>query len=188
MSDVTHDKLHGKLRVKESDGDQILIVDAKNYVRYKLPYEMNTVFKEDIIKFVRDFQAGALTPYVMSGVYDHPIKDGLKKLIANKWNDYVYDPTKDVMVTIYKDMTLNDQHIKVGHEESRKFLPIMEELAKEVEDIDDLLILTFELNHNELSGLSVNEVPAVKFYPKHDKSPFGIDLPITTSFEYLRYL
>lgn len=44
----------------------------------------------------------------MSGVYDHPINDGLKKLIANKWSEYVYDPTKDVMVTIYKDMTLNE--------------------------------------------------------------------------------
>ena len=67
-------------------------------------------------------------------------------------------------------------------------VPASSRAAARVEDIDDLMILTFELNHNELSGLSVNEVPAVKFYPKHDKSPFGIDLPITTSFEYLRYL
>ena len=149
---------------------------------------MNTVFKEDIVKFVKDFQAGTLTPYVMSGVYDHPVKDGLKKLIANKWSEYVYDPTKDVMVTIYKEMTKNDRSVKVGHEESLRFLPIMEDLAKEVEDIDDLTIAVLELNHNELTGFAVNEVPAVKFYPKHDKTPAGIDLPIGTRFEYHHFL
>lgn len=182
MSDLTHDKLHGHLRIQESEGDQIIIIDSKNYARYKLPYAMNTVFKEDIVKFVKDFQAGTLTPYVMSGVYDHPIKDGIKKLIANKWSEYVYDPTKDVLVTIYKDMTLNEVHMKVGHEESLKFLPIVEELAKQVEDIDDLVIATLELNHNELTGFAVNDVPAVKFYPKHDKTPAGTDLPIGTTF------
>ena len=64
----------------------------------------------------------------------------------------------------------------------------MVDLAKEVEDIEDLTIATFELNQNELSGLYVNEAPSVKFYPKHNKEPFGIDLPMGTKFDYLHYL
>lgn len=64
----------------------------------------------------------------------------------------------------------------------------MEDLAKQVEDIDDLMIATLELNRNELTGFAVNDVPAVRFYPKHDKTPAGTALPIGTTFEYIRFL
>ena len=45
----------------------------------------------------------------------------------------------------------------------------MKELAKDVENIEDLIIAKYNALANEVIGLNVNYFPYIKFYPKDDK-------------------
>ena len=155
------------MRLQDDALPIMLIIDAANMVKYKMPHELNTVFKEDIIKFVNDFKGGKLSPYVQSLKYDKPEENGLKQIIGNKWDNYVYDTSKDVLVLIFQDK-VNEWTI---HTVCDNFMRnVWEPLAKEVEDIEDLMIASFNINHNELHHLAVDSVPTVKYYPKTDKS------------------
>ena len=49
-------------------------------------------------------------------------------------------------------------------------------LAKEVEDIENVMIASFNINSNELHHLAVNSLPTVKYYPMTDKSFVGFDV------------
>ena len=53
MADYTdlekHDLVSSAMRLKDYDLPIMLIIDAANMVKYKMPHELNTVFKEDII-------------------------------------------------------------------------------------------------------------------------------------------
>ena len=50
--------------------------------------------------------------------------------------------------------------------------PIWADLAKEVEDIDDLIIAKFDATANELKDLEIRQYPTIKFYPKGEDMGF----------------
>ena len=56
---------------------------------------------------------------------------------------------------------------------SNALTPILEDLAKEVEDIEDLIIAKIDMTKNEMAGVDVRGYPTLRFYPKADKE--GID-------------
>ena len=110
---------------------------------------------------------------MQSEKYDRPVEDGLKKIIGDKWDDYVYDTNKDVLVLIWQDMiSESTPNVKCNNLMDSVWKP----LAKEVEDIEDVMIASFNINHNELHYLAVDSLPTVKFYPKNDKTPIGFDV------------
>ena len=101
------------------------------------------------------------------------MENGLKHIIGDKWEDYVYDTSKDVLVLIWQDM-INEF---TSNSECQKFMEnIWKPLAKELEDIEDVTIASFNINYNELHHLGVDSIPTVKFYPKNDKTPIGFDV------------
>ena len=58
-----------------------------------------------------------------------------------------------------------------GH--CKALAPTWDELAKDVEGIEDLVIAKFDATVNEVSGLEIRGYPTLKFYPKDNKA--GVD-------------
>ena len=54
--------------------------------------------------------------------------------------------------------------------ESQALYPVLDELAKDVENIDDLIIARFDVSQNEVAGLDVIAYPTIRFYSKEDKA------------------
>lgn len=71
----------------------------------------------------------------------------------------VRDPTKDVFVKYYAPWC---KHCKT-------LAPIWDELAKDVESVEDLVIAKFDATVNDVVGLKVRGYPTVIFYPKENK-------------------
>ena len=129
-----------------------------------MPYPLNTVWTEDIVNFVKDFNAGKLQPSIMSDPEPAPedlVKDGLTTIVGTTWSKIVHDPSKDVVVHIC-------------HIEEEDYCPIMRKhfnrVAKELEDVEDLVMAYFEYSTNEITGIALSEeLPLVKLFPKAEE-------------------
>ena len=84
-------------------------------------------------------------------------------MVGGNWEQIVKDPTKDVLVKYYAPWC--------GH--CKALAPIWDELAKDVESLEDLVIAKFDATENEVAGLDVRGYPTLRFYPKDNKE--GID-------------
>ena len=72
------------------------------------------------------------------------------------------DPSKDVLVLLHSDY--------VGpRDEIEDLFDFWKSLAKEVENIEDLIVARYNLHANEVLGLNINSFPNARFYPKNDK-------------------
>ena len=75
------------------------------------------------------------------------------------------DASKDVLVMFHSDYVNPDKILT-----SKEPLALLwNEIAKDVENIEDLIIAKFNVLANEVIGLNVNRFPYLKFYPKDDK-------------------
>ena len=96
-------------------------------------------------------------------VPDPQTVDGLTSIVGKSFKSIVNDPTKDVLVQYYAPWC--------GH--CKSLAPIYDDLAKDVEGIDDLVIAKIDATANDLEGVEILSFPTLKFFPKRDKS--GID-------------
>jgi len=64
----------------------IMLYSTKELAKYKVPNAEN-VSKDDLIKFVNDWKAGNLKPYVQSeGIpYEKVHKNGLTRVVGDSW-------------------------------------------------------------------------------------------------------
>lgn len=60
-----------------------------------------------------------------------------------------------------------------GH--CKSLAPIWDDLAKEVKDLDDLVISKFDATANEADGVNIRGYPTLKFYPKNGAEAIDYD-------------
>ena len=137
---------------------RILNPEEKN--RFLYEGDLNNLSGDDIAKFIADFKAGNLMKHILSEpIPENATVDGVTTVVNYNWQDVVMDDSKDVLVEIYAPWC--------GH--CKKLAPIWDELGKNVEQIDDLIIAKMDGTANEVSGLSIKGYPTVLFYPKGNK-------------------
>ena len=119
---------------------------------------------EALGQFIDDFKADKLEPHLKSeAVPENATTDGLTVVVGKSWEAIVKDANKDVLVKYYAPWC--------GH--CKSLAPVWDELAKDVEGIDDLIIAKFDATANEVAGLDIRGYPTLKFYPKDNKA--GMD-------------
>jgi protein disulfide-isomerase A1 len=141
-----------------------IISPEESMLKYNWDGDVKTLTTDQVTQFVTDYKDGKLQPHLKSEAIPeaNPV-EGLTTLVGKNWDDIVKDASKDVLVKYYAPWC--------GH--CKSLAPIWDELAKDVEGIEDLVIAKFDATANEVAGLDVRGYPTLKFYPKDNKD--GMD-------------
>ena len=119
---------------------------------------------DEITKFVTDFKKGALKPVLKSQPPKEPqTTNGLTEVVGETWDAIVKDTSKDVFVYMYATWCLHCKSMNAA----------WDDLASEMESVEDLVIAKFDGANNEVLGLDIKGYPSMKLYTKDNKS--GID-------------
>ena len=119
---------------------------------------------DEITKFVTDFKKGALKPVLKSQKPKEPqTTNGLTEVVGETWDSIVKDTSKDVFVYMYATWCLHCKSMNAA----------WDDLASEMESVEDLVIAKFDGANNEVLGLDIKGYPSMKLYTKDNKS--GID-------------
>jgi len=141
-----------------------IINPGDTMLKYTWEGDAKNMSADDVKSFVSDFKAGKLQPSLKSDpIPDQQTVDGLTTLVGKTWDQVVKDTNKDVLVKYYAPWC--------GH--CKALAPVWDELAKDVEAAEDLVIAKFDSTTNEVAGLEIRGYPTLKFYPKGNKE--GID-------------
>jgi len=141
-----------------------IISPEETMLKFNYEGDAKSMTGADVTKFVKDFKAGSLSPHLKSAEIPEPqTVDGLTTLVGKSFDSIVNDATKDVLVKYYAPWC--------GH--CKALAPVWDEVAKDVEGIEDLVIAKFDATENEVAGLDIKGYPTLKFYPKDNKA--GID-------------
>lgn len=165
VSEGIQSRLGEFIGVEKGDLPQLRIISPEeSMLKYNYEGDVKALDGDSLAKFVSDYKAGNLQPHLKSEPIPetNPV-DGLTTLVGKNWEDIVKDASKDVLVKYYAPWC--------GH--CKSLAPIWDELAKDVADIDDLVIAKFDATANEVNGVDIRGYPTLKFYPKDNKA--GMD-------------
>ena len=165
VSDGIQARLAEFIGVESADTPSLRLIEPGQSMRkFLFEGDAKALTSADVEKFVGDFKAGSLKPHLKSEDVPEPqTVDGLTTLVGKTWDDVVKDGSKDVLVKYYAPWC--------GH--CKALAPTWDELAKDVEGIEDLVIAKFDATANEVDGLEIRGYPTLKFYPKDNKA--GVD-------------
>lgn len=96
-------------------------------------------------------------------------------MVGKTFDSIVNDPEKDVLVKYYAPWC--------GH--CKALAPIWADLAKDVIDIDNLVVAKIDATVNDIPGPEIEGYPTIKFYPAGDKEG-SIDYDGERKFEDLK--
>ena len=152
------ERLSEYLGITEADNNSIRIVkfESGNVVKYSL----HNWDKEQLVKFIDDFKAGALRPYFKSDPIPESNSEPVKVIVGNNFEDLIINSDKWVLLEIYAPWC--------GH--CKKLTPIYDELAKKLLAHDDILIAKMDGTTNEHASVSVKGFPTLKWFKKGDKA------------------
>ena len=141
-----------------------LISPEESMLKFVWEGDVSSMTVDNVKSFVSDFKAGNLKPHLKSAARpEADTVDGLTTLVGSSFEELVNDASKDVLVKYYAPWC--------GH--CKALAPVWDELAKDTEGIEDLLIAKFDATENEVAGLDIRGYPTLKFYPKDNKA--GVD-------------
>ena len=165
VSEGIQSRLAEFLGVEKADTPTLRLIEpAQSMRKFKYEGDVAGLTVADVEKYLADFKAGSLKPHLKSEeIPAEPTVDGLTTLVGKSWEDVVKDASKDVLVKYYAPWC--------GH--CKALAPTWDELAKDVADIEDLVIAKFDATANEVDGLEIRGYPTLKFYPKDNKA--GVD-------------
>ena len=165
VTDGIQARLGEFIGIESGDMPSLRIISPdENMLKYAYDGDSKTLTAAQITGFLDDFTNGKLQPHLKSEpIPDPQTVDGVTTLVGKSWEDVVKDTSKDVLVKYYAPWC--------GH--CKALAPVWEELGKDVEGIEDLVIAKFDATTNEVAGLDVRGYPTLKFYPKDNKD--GVD-------------
>lgn len=150
-------KLSDALGILSSSQPIAVIVDFQDAFN---KYKTIDISPEGIEGFIKSYINKELTPYYKSQPEDTPESDnGVRIITGINYESIVMDPSKVVVVLYYTP----------EHPKCLEFLPKYERLAKETRRWKDLVVGKFDLSKNEVKGLKIKMIPAVKIFPKDNK-------------------
>ena len=143
------------LNLKE-DWPAFAIQDIKSGTKYPLP-QGKEITEAALNAFVDGFVAGTLKPSIKSAPIPTDNSAPVKIIVADNFEDVVFDKEKDVFVEFYAPWC--------GH--CKRLAPIWEELAEKVESAAHVTIAKMDATENDLpAGLpfQVEGFPTLKFF------------------------
>jgi protein disulfide isomerase family A protein 3 len=154
------------------------VVAAKDKAERK--YVMTDEFSpENLEKFVKDFLADKLEPYLKSEPIPDNTDEPVKVVVAKNFDEIVNDPTKDVLIEFYAPWC--------GH--CKSLAPKFDELAKKMENEPNIVIAKMDATANDVpKPYDVKGFPTLYFAPKNKKTN-----PVTYSSgrevdDFIKYL
>jgi len=151
-------KLAEYIGVVESELPTIRLADTKGDLKkYKME---GSVTKENILKFIQDWDNGKLILTLKSEPIPAKNDEDVFVLVGKQFNEIVFDKTKDVLVEFYSPTC--------GH--CKKLVPIYDELAYSLKRNKNLIIAKIDATANEVENMNVKSFPTIKFWPAGDKS------------------
>jgi len=147
--------------VKEEDVPAIRFINPDNekrkYFKYKFESDVRTMTTDDITKFLEDFKNGNATQALKSEpIPKVQLVDGMTTLVGENYAEFVADTDKEIMVMFYAPWC----------SWCKAAMPIWEELAKELADIEDLIIARIDATQNEVAEFDITGYPTFKWYRK----------------------
>lgn len=152
------------------DGGAVVVILDKNGMNYlmesKFGYVVhflasNVLFRVDELKkFISDFTAGSLEPYIKSEPIPTTQDESVVKVVGKTFDKIVLDNTKDVLIEFYAPWC--------GHCKALK--PKYEELAKKLSKEKSLVIAAIDATANWFpSAFSVQGYPTIYWVPMGSK-------------------
>ncbi|OUM64207.1 hypothetical protein PIROE2DRAFT_51355 [Piromyces sp. E2] len=134
---------HGKFLGLKENWPAVIIQDVKQNTKYPYPQDKK-IEKEALEKFIEDFQAGKLEPYVKSQDVPEKQEDGVYNVVAKTFDEVVLDKSKDVLLLFYAPWC--------GH--CKKLAPTYIEIAEEINKTEGSKVLVARMDATE------NDIPA----------------------------
>jgi protein disulfide-isomerase A1 len=155
---------HGKFLGLKENWPAIIIQDVKQNTKFPYPQDKK-IEKEALEKFIEDFQAGKLEPYVKSQDIPEKQEDGIFNVVAKTFEDVVLDKSKDVLLLLYAPWC--------GH--CKKLAPTYKEIAEAINETNDkLLIARMDATENDIPPTSpwndLEGFPTVILFKADDKN------------------
>ena len=137
------------------------ILDPNNNMnKYTYPGQLSELTQDSLKRFISDFKAGHLKPFLKSQDVPADNSQPLKVLVGTTFNKLVVDSDDEVFVKFHAPWC--------GH--CKKMAPDWEQLAAELQHVSGLVIAEFDATLNEVDGLEVQGFPTLKFYALGQKS------------------
>ena len=134
-----------------------LIAPEESMLKYVWEGDVNALSGADVEKFVSDFKAGNLQPHLKSeAIPEEATVEGLTTLVGKSWESIVKDSSKDVLVKYYAPWC--------GH--CKALAPTWADLAKDVMDIEDLVVADFDATVNGCQALISKATPPSSSTPR----------------------
>lgn len=153
---------HGKaLNLQKDEWPGFVIQDLVD--GHKYPFDVTKpVNKKNIAQFVKDFSNGKVEPSVKSEPIPAEQNDAAFTLVADQFDEVVYNNEKDVFVEFYAPWC--------GH--CKRLAPEWEALAQSYQDDQGLTIAKLDATANDIppsTKFSIASFPTLKFQPAGTK-------------------
>eukprot|EP00919_Chromeraceae_sp_WS-2016_P014951 GHVR01035119.1.p1 GENE.GHVR01035119.1~~GHVR01035119.1.p1 ORF type:complete len:472 (-),score=106.13 GHVR01035119.1:35-1450(-) len=155
-----------KLKVVGMSGnDQLLLLHRASASGQVEKYFLsNATDKKAIQEFFNDWENKKLKRYFKSAPIDKEEEDGVKVLVADNFEEVVYDANKDVLVEYYAPWC--------GH--CKQLAPIYSELAKKMQKYKNVVIAKMDAIENDVRD-QVQGFPTLMFYPAGESSKKNVN-------------
>jgi protein disulfide-isomerase A1 len=128
-------------------------------------YKTKDLTEAGIDTFIQDWSNNKAKPFYRTQlVPSQPYENRMRVLVGSNFKTVVNNKEKDVFVYFYDKKDTG----------SYELLQTIERLAYELKDWKDVEFCKIEVLGNEVEGVSLSQIPFMKFYPKNNKA--GLDL------------
>ena len=140
----------------------ILEAESDSTKKYEMKEAIN---KENIIKFIKEWEEGKLTPYIRSEPVPENNNGDVIKLVGTTFKKEVLENDKDVLV-YFKSYWCK---------KCEEFEPELIKLAKKLKK-NKILIATMDATLNDVDELQIHNFPTILFYPGNAKDEEPLEM------------
>lgn len=154
--DSDHQRILEYFGMKESEVPAIRIIKLEDEMTKYKP-EKSDLSAEYIKQFVQDYLDGKLKEHLLSQDLPEDWNKGpVTVLVANNFDEVVFDKEKDVLVEFYAPWC--------GH--CKQLSPIYDKLGESFKSNDKIVIAKIDATANELEHTKITSFPTIKLYAK----------------------